>query len=231
MENTKTTGVILLVEDNKKILEVNRWALEDAGHKIIAAETLAQARQVLSKENPDVAVLDIMLPDGDGLEFLPELRSICKIPVLFLTSKSEQEEIIKGLRAGSNDYITKPYKIDEFLARVESALKWELSKRENIPEKITKGSLTLDMLSSRAFVNGNVLNLTNIEFKLLCLCIQNEGQLMDFELIYQTIWTRPMVNDRNAVQAAVKRLRQKIAPTGYRISVRRDKGYVFAKNI
>ena len=229
MDSAKLTGVILLVEDNKKILDVNTWALEDAGHKVLAAETLAEARQLLAEETPDVAVLDIMLPDGDGLEFLPELRSICKIPVLILTSKTEQEEIVKGLRAGSNDYITKPYKIDEFCARVESALRWELTKREEIPEIIAKGSLVLDMLANRARVNDSVLQLTNIEFKLLCLFVQNEGKLMDFELIYEVIWTRPLADSRKAVQASVKRLRQKVAPAGYSISVRRGKGYVFAR--
>ena len=225
----KTTGVILLVEDNIEILEVNSWILEDAGHEVLTAETLAEARDVLSKRTPDLAVLDIMLPDGDGLEFLPELRNICKIPVLFLTSKIEQEEIIKGLRAGSNDYITKPYKVDEFCARVESALQWELSKRDDIPEIITKGSLTLDMLASRAYVNGEILQLTGIEFKLLCMFAQNEGKLMDFDLLYETIWTRPLMDNRKAVQASVKRLRKKIEPAGYSIIVRRDKGYVFAK--
>jgi len=228
-KNVKATGVILLVEDNKNILEVNSWILEDAGHRVLSAENLAEARALMSKERPDLAVLDIMLPDGDGLEFLPELRNVYKIPVLFLTSKVEQDDIIKGLRAGSNDYITKPYKVDEFCARVESALQWELAKRGDIPENIKKGSLTLDMLASRAYVNDEVLQLTNIEFKLLCLFAQNEGKLMSFERIYETIWTRPLAENRKAVQASVKRLRQKIAPGGYGITVRRDKGYVFAK--
>jgi DNA-binding response OmpR family regulator len=229
MNNDKVTGVILLVEDNKKILDVNSWALEDAGHKVLAAETLAEARQFLSREKPDLAVLDIMLPDGDGLEFLPELRSIYKIPVLFLTSKTEQEEIIKGLRAGSNDYITKPYKIDEFRARVESTLQWELSYRENIPKKIIKGSLSLDISEGQAYINDNVLELANIEFKLLSLGMQNENELMDFELIYTTIWKRPMVDSNIAVQSAVKRLRQKIKDTEYTIYAKRGKGYVFGR--
>ena len=228
-KSTEQTGVILLVEDNVKILDVNSWILEDAGHKVLLAETLGEARDVLSKEKPDVVVLDIMLPDGDGLEFLPELRSICKVPVLFLTSKDERKEIIEGLRAGGNDYITKPYDINEFCARVESALKWELFKREEIPGSITKGSLTLDMMANQASVNGDVLQLTNIEFKLLCLFVQNEGILMDFESIYESIWTRPLADSKKAVQSAVKRLRQKILPIGYSISVRREKGYIFSK--
>jgi len=229
MDSAETAGVILLVEDNMKILAANQWILEEHGYKVLCAETLARARELLSKEKPDVAVLDIMLPDGDGLAFLPELRNICKIPVLFLTSRAEQEEIIKGLRAGSNDYITKPYKIDEFCARVESALKWELSKREEMPKTIIKGSLTLDMLSNQAYLNDQVLDLTKIEFKLLYLCMQNEGKIMSFESIYETVWKRPMIDDKNAVQAAIKRLRQKIESTEYDIYAIRGKGYIFEK--
>ena len=231
MSNTETTGVVLLVEDNKKLLKANRLALEGVGYKVLSAETLAEAREILSEEKPDAAVLDIMLPDGDGLEFLPELRSICKIPVLFLTSKVEQEEIIKGLQAGGNGYITKPYRIDELCARVESAINWELSRHEEMemPEKITKGALVLDMLSSQAYINDTIMDLTSTEYKLLHLCMKNEGEIMSFESIYETVWRRPLVNNRNAVQAAVKRLRQKIESTGYDIHAVRNNGYVFRK--
>ena len=212
-------GIVLLVEDNKKILEANRWILQERGHTVLCAETLAEARLVLASENPDIAVLDIMLPDGDGITFLPELRKTCNIPVLFLTSLTEQEEIINGLRAGSNDYITKPYKIDEFCARVEAALQWEF----------TREPFTLDLLSGQAFVNEEPLPLTNTEFKLLYLCLQNEGKIMAFEFIYENIWQRPMGNDKNAVQAAVKRFRQKIEPFGYDIYAVRNKGYILEK--
>ena len=222
-------GIILLVEDNKKIIEANRWILEQRGHKVLCAETLKEARVLLSMEQPDVAVLDIMLPDGDGLSFLEELRAAYSIPVLFLTSLVEQEDIIKGLRAGSNDYITKPYKIDEFCARVESALKWELSRRAQLPKKIIKGPFTLDLLSNQALLDGHKLDLTNTEFKLLYLCIQNEGKIMEFEYIYENIWQRDMGDDKNAVQAAVKRFRQKIEKAGYDIYAVRGKGYIFEK--
>lgn len=220
-------GTILLVEDNAKILEANRWILQERGHTVLCAETLAQARAVLSAEKPDIAVLDIMLPDGDGITFLPELRKICNIPVLFLTSLTEQAEIIKGLRAGSNDYITKPYKIDEFCARVEASLQWETSRQNNF--KFTCGPFMLDLLGSQAYVNGEPLSLTATEFKLLYLCLQNEGKIMEFSFIYENIWQLPMGEDKNAVQAAVKRFRQKIEPAGYDIYAVRNKGYIFDK--
>ncbi|MCL2223963.1 MAG: response regulator transcription factor [Defluviitaleaceae bacterium] len=218
-------GTVLLVEDNKKILEANRWILQERGHTVLCAETLAEARAVLASKTPDIAVFDIMLPDGDGITFLPEFRKTCNIPVLFLTSLTSQEEVIQGLRAGSNDYITKPYKIDEFCARVEAAMQWEISRRNSL--KFTRGSFTLDLLAGQACANEEPLPLTGTEFKLLYLCLQNEGKIMEFEFIYENIWQRPMGTDKNAVQAAIKRFRQKIEPVGYDIYAVRNKGYIF----
>jgi DNA-binding response OmpR family regulator len=110
-------GTVLLVEDDEKILEINRRVLEREGLLVLTAKTLRQARDRLKLAIPDVAVLDIMLPDGSGLDFLSELRRICQSPVLFLTAKSERDDVLSGLTAG-NDYITKPYDIDEFRMRV-----------------------------------------------------------------------------------------------------------------
>jgi len=111
-------GIVLLVEDNPKILDINRRLLEKEGLMVLTAKTLEEARERIKIAVPDVAVLDIMLPDGSGLDFLSELRKLCGAPALFLTAKAEREDVIAGLIAGGNDYITKPYDIDEFRARV-----------------------------------------------------------------------------------------------------------------
>jgi len=110
-----------------------------------------------------------------------------------------------------------------------AALEWEFSKREVIPTKITKGSLLLDVMSTQAYVGDNVLDLTKTEFKLLYLLMQNEDNIITYETIYETIWKRPMGKDKNSVQAAVKRLRQKIEPAGYGVHAIRGKGYVFER--
>jgi DNA-binding response OmpR family regulator len=116
-------GIVLLLEDNQKILDINRRILEQAGAMVLTAKTIAEARERVQIALPDVAVLDIMLPDGSGLGFLSELREICDAPALFLTAKTEREDVIAGLTAGGNDYITKPYDIDEFRARVMGFLR------------------------------------------------------------------------------------------------------------
>jgi DNA-binding response OmpR family regulator len=111
-------GIVLLVEDNIKILDLNRRILEREGLIVLTAHTLEKARERVKVAIPDVVVLDIMLPDGSGLDYLTELRTVCDAPVLFLTAKTEQTDILNGLAAGGNDYIIKPYDIDEFRARV-----------------------------------------------------------------------------------------------------------------
>jgi|GEM_PF-1035508 len=114
---------VLLVEDNPKILDINRRMLEKEGLCVMTAKTIAEARENVKRKTPDLAVLDIMLPDGSGLDFLSELRMLCEtsnnhVCALFLTAKAERTDIMAGLTAGGNDYITKPYDIDEFRIRV-----------------------------------------------------------------------------------------------------------------
>jgi len=220
-------GVILLVEDNQNILDANMRILEERGHKVLCAETLAQAREHLTTESPDLAVLDIMLPDGDGLDFMSELRQTQDIPVLFLTGKTEDK--VKGLEIGGNDYITKPYKMDEFLARVETNLRWEFAKREKIPETITKGNLTLKIISNTAFVENEDLRLSKIEFALLLLFVKDENKILSAEYLYETAWEQSLKNDKNALQASVSRLRDKLNKTEYTIDTIRNQGYVFMK--
>jgi len=116
-------GIVLLLEDNAKILDINRRMLEQEGLIVLTAKTIAEARERLKIAVPDVAVLDIMLPDGSGIDFLSELRKVCDAPALFLTAKAERDDILAGLTAGGNDYITKPYDIDEFRMRVTSFLR------------------------------------------------------------------------------------------------------------
>ena len=116
-------GIVLLVEDNPEIMDINRRMLEKEGVIVLTAKTLAEARERIRIARPDVAVLDIMLPDGSGLDFFSELREVCEMPVLFLTAKAEHDDILAGLSMGGNDYITKPYDINEFRMRVLNFLR------------------------------------------------------------------------------------------------------------
>jgi len=154
-------GIILLLEDNAHIMEINRRMLEKEGLVVLSAETIAQARDHIKAVAPDVAVLDIMLPDGSGLDFLDELREVCGAPALFLTAKSKRADVLAGLKAGGNDYITKPYNIDEFRLRVTNFLRFSgtvKSRRSVMPavSVLTEKELVIAVLASRGLLNKEI---------------------------------------------------------------------------
>jgi len=154
-------GIVLLLEDNAKILDINRRMLEKDGLVVLTAENIAQARERIKITVPDVAVLDIMLPDGSGLDFLDELREVCDAPVLFLTAKAKRADVLAGLKAGGNDYITKPYDIDEFRMRVLNFLSLSGGskiRRTPLPTAsiLTGKEFIVAMLASRGMLNKEI---------------------------------------------------------------------------
>jgi DNA-binding response OmpR family regulator len=216
---------ILCVEDELKILNNNRVALTRAGYEVLTAMNLAQAREHLSRGPCGAIVLDIMLPDGNGLDFLMELRAAgSKIPVIMLTAWGENADVARGLRAGANDYLGKPFDYEVLLARVEALFR----NVEQIPESLEKGPLKLDIAAGRAFLNGADMLLTQKEFSLLLIFAQNEGRTMSAEYLYEKIWGQPMANDANAVRIAVSRLRKRLSGTGYSLNSEHKEGYRFA---
>jgi len=218
---------ILLVEDDKDIQLVNSNMLKrHGGYNVYCADDLTIAREMVANEDLDMIVLDIMLPDGSGLDYLKELRQEKDIPVLLLTALSETSDEIKGLRAGGDDYLTKPYDIEVLLLRIEILLR----KVENVPNVVKKGALTLRINSNQAFVNGIDLLLTkDIEFSLLNLFVKNENKILSAEYLYSEAWGRLMKEDEGAVRKAVNRLRPKIEGSGYTITTEHSKGYCFEK--
>ena len=222
---------LLLVEDNADIQDVNKFFLERRGYKVRIAMNLAEARQSMMEATPDLIVLDIMLSDGSGLDFLKELReengSIAgrNIPVLLLTALSETSDEIKGMQYGGDDYITKPYENDLLLARIQALLR----RAERVPEIITKGSLKLETFSHQAIMNGENLGLTRKEFDLVFLLAQNEDRLLTTETLYEKVWGQPMIEDTNAIRTIASRVRNKIEQSGYTVEVVRNKGYIFTK--
>jgi len=155
-------GIVLLVEDNQKILDINRRMLEKDGFIVLTAKTLDEARARIKIVSPDVAVIDIMLPDGNGIDFLQELREVSNAPALFLTAKAERLDVIRGLTAGGNDYITKPYDIDEFRARIINFMKLAKSKNmqtasdENKSSILTDNELSIALYAAKGMSNKDI---------------------------------------------------------------------------
>jgi DNA-binding response OmpR family regulator len=217
---------ILLVEDDMEIQENNIDLLEySGGYAVRTAMNLAEAREQIARETPDIIVLDIMLPDGSGLDFIKEINDI---PVLFLTSLGETSDIVKGLKAGGDDYLVKPYDDDILLARIESLLRRTESR---VPKIMTKGTLSLDIIARRAYINNNDLLLTHKEFACLFMLAQSEGHIISANAIFEQIWNQKLEDDKNTLKTTISTLRKKIEPSGYAITVSREQGYTFILNM
>jgi DNA-binding response OmpR family regulator len=215
---------LLLVEDECDLLQNNRTFFEVRGYAVLTAETLQEARTRLSAHAPDAIILDIMLPDGLGLDLLKELREKGDdTPVLLLTAWGRPQNIAAGLRAGANDYLPKPFDYDVLLARVEAMFR----SAERIPETITKGALTLNLTSMVACLNGDDIFFTQKEFFLLLLFVRNEGKILSAEYLYEKVWGANANDDARAVKFQVSNLRKKIKGSGYVLPAIRGGGYRF----
>lgn len=223
----KQTKKVLLVDDDETVLIINKYTLEQyAGYDICTAMNLAEAKEKVISFEPDLIVLDVMLPDGCSIDFLTEFKQSRDIPILLLTSLTDSEDEIRGLTAGGDDYLVKPCDSGVLLARIETLLR--LTGRAN--KTWNKGSLALDLLTNRAYLDGRELTLTGKEFIILRLLADYEGEAVSPEHIYEVVWGLPMGDDRSAVRMAISRLRKKIEPFGYDIFTERGRGYVFEKS-
>lgn len=220
--------IVLLVEDNVRLNEINRRALEKQGLTVLTALTLAEARRHLATHTPEVILLDVLLPDGDGIDFCAEIRDITDAHILFLTSRIEHADKIRGLNTGGDDYITKPYRLEEMLSRVSVALRRRDIEKKSIEKvAITCGPLLLDIIAFQAFCKGNDLLLTNKEFSVLLLFVQNKEKQLLTEWLYETVWRQPMIGNSQSIKTIVSRLRKKLEPYGFQIDSVRGGAYRF----
>ncbi|MCO7120768.1 response regulator transcription factor [Ihubacter massiliensis] len=227
----KQTGVILLVEDDKTILHTNRRRLEREGFTVLCARTVREARALLKKHSPDAMVLDVMLPDGSGVAFCEELRQVTSAPVLFLTARDEKRDVIEGLLAGGSDYISKPYDMDELLARIKVQIYLAQRKRAARCNRLQYGDLVLDLVAQRAYLNGEDLLLTQKEYSLLLLLVEARGKILSGKYLYEMIWKSPMAGDNRTLKKHLSTVRKKLEDRegGYTIRAVYGKGYYLEK--
>ena len=198
---------ILLIEDNEQILRGNERMLKKRGYQTMIATTLADARERMAQSMPAAIVLDIMLPDGNGLDFMRELRKTSGVPVLLLTGLTTPQDIVRGLDDGGDDYLTKPYDFTVLLAHIEAMLR----RASHVPERLVNGSLTLDIRSGCAMLGGVDMLLPPKEFAVLLLLLEKEGQILSKDYIYETIWKQsPDAGVGSIVKNIISRLRRKL---------------------
>lgn len=194
---------ILLVEDNKSIIKGLEYAFAQNGYSCEYCLSLDEAVRK-APFNYDVAVLDIMLPDGNGFDLFKKIRRYSDLPVIFLTAVDDEDSVVNGLELGADDYITKPFSTRELIARIKRVA--NKNSKKNI---ITVSGVTLDLDKSAVFENGKQLELTALEYKLLSLLMQNVGRVVTRELIFEKIWdvSGNFVND-NTLTVYIKRIRK-----------------------
>ena len=166
-----------------------------------------------------------MLPDGDGIDFCGEIREKTDAHIIFLTTRTEHEDRIRGLSIGGDDYITKPYKLDEMLIRVKAAMR-RRGMKQSPKTTITYGELTLNTLTDRAYLEDKDLLLSQKEFSLLYIFVMYHSEILSKEQLYQMAWGQPMGDNDTALKTALSRLRKKLGDL-FEIATLRGKGYIF----
>ena len=180
--------MIYIVEDDRNIQEIELFALKNSGYQAVGFETAKDFYKGLSEKLPELILLDIMLPDEDGLSILKSLRTRAdtqKIPVILVTAKSTEIDKVKGLDGGADDYIAKPFGVMEMIARVKALLRRSGGAEESL---MTCGNVTLDSEKRMVYVDGKPVELTYKEFELLKLLMKNHGIVISRDVIMERVW-------------------------------------------
>jgi DNA-binding response OmpR family regulator len=222
---------VLLVEDDSNTVRFVKKILESEGYDLHIAGTLKQARNNISKTVPNLIILDRHLPDGDGLELCREIRldgRTKKVPMLFLTAKGSISDKIAGFKIGGDDYLTKPFHIEELLARIDAMLRrTEKTAEPSVGILKTKG-IILDISSHECKVNGTPVSLWPKEFELLKVLIERKGKVLNKSFLGEYVWDKDSFTDSRAIEITVQRLRKKLGKRGNIIET--VKGYGFKLN-
>jgi two-component system, OmpR family, KDP operon response regulator KdpE len=204
-----TTHKILVVEDEPKTLRLLVRNLDAGGYAITAATTGAQALDLAAVAQPDLVILDVALPDMDGFEVCRRLREFTSAPILMLTARAREVDKLTGFRAGADDYITKPFSVNELMARIGAALR-RIPDAAYGPAVIRVGRLTLDLPGRQTFLNGDPLALTPTEFKLLSHLVVNRGKVVAHEDLLRKVWGPEYVDNVDYLRVYIWHLRRKL---------------------
>jgi DNA-binding response OmpR family regulator len=201
---------ILAVEDDARILRALSLALEDEGHEVIGAGSAEDALAVFDPSAIDVVLVDLMLPGMSGFELCRELRHGSDIPIIILTARSDTHDVVAGLEAGADDYVTKPFETKELAARIRSLIRRSRPHRSNGPERYVFGDIELSPGAGIVRRGGVPVALTKTEFSLLCELAEHQGLVLSREQLLERVWGYDYFGDTRLVDAHVRRLRTKI---------------------
>jgi len=203
--------LILVVDDEPRMIQFIRMNLELEGYRVLQANNGLEALNKVRDEFPDLVILDVMMPDLDGFETLRILRETSDVPVIMLTVKSEEDDIVRGLRLGADDYVTKPFSPRELSSRVQALL-----RRAEVPAPIEKTAididerLTIDLARREVIVEGERIQLRPTEYRLLYHLVNNAGWVMPHETLLQKVWGYEYRDETHYLRLYITYLRQKI---------------------
>ncbi|MCW5842007.1 MAG: response regulator transcription factor [Caldilinea sp.] len=204
---------ILLVDDDPVLSELVSYILKAEGYNAVVANDGEDGLRKFQSSNPDLVVLDVTMPEMDGFEVCQRIRRTSSVPVIMLTAQGAEDSIVKGLDMGADDYVTKPFQLKPFMARVRANL-----RRANAPQPqfgkvtYTDDFLTVDLEAHKVTVNGEPVKLTPTEYKLLAVLVKNRGRILEFRTLLEQVWGFEYIDDIDYLRVYIWHLRRKIEP-------------------
>ena len=223
---------ILIIEDEPDIRKTLEYNISREGYEVISASSLSEARQNLESSSFSLLLLDLMLPDGSGLDLFRELKqdkSKSSMPVIILTAKDDEVDKVVGFELGADDYVTKPFSVRELILRVKAVLKRGVSKSDNVEVQRQFGELKIDIDSHEVFVNDEPISLTALEFKLLRQLVDRRGRVQSRDQLLSDVWGYSSDVTTRTVDTHIKRLREKLGDMGKYVQTIRGVGYKFTR--
>jgi two-component system KDP operon response regulator KdpE len=207
----ENTATILLIEDERQMRRFLRVTLQSETYGVIEAETAADGLSQAAMRNPDIIILDLGLPDMDGLEVIKKLREWSAVPVIIISAREQEGDKIKALDRGADDYLTKPFGVGELLARIRVALRHAAPKnKEQKDEVFVAEDLKIDFLKRQVNIGMREIHLTPIEYRLLTVLVRNAGRVMTHRQILKEVWGPPYIEQTHYLRVFMNQLRKKI---------------------
>lgn len=224
-------ALIYIVEDDENIREIETFALKNSGYTVNAFDCAKDFYNKIASKVPNLVILDIMLPDEDGLEILRKLRNrpeTKKLPIILVTAKTTEIDKVRGLDLGADDYLAKPFGVMEMVSRVKALLRRSIDMSEE--KFLSYGSIFVDNEKRAVYVNDELIDLTYKEYELLKLLMVNAGIVLKRELIMDKIWGGNFETESRTMDVHMRTLRHKLKDAGSEIKTVRNVGYIMGKN-
>ena len=223
---------ILIIEDEPDIRKTLEYNISREGYKVVCASSLSEGKEQINSSDFSLILLDLMLPDGSGLDLCREIKSDkdkSSTPIIILTAKDDEVDKVVGFELGADDYVTKPFSVRELILRIKAVLKRGAEKKETLEVQRQFGELTMDIDSHEVFVNNEQIILTALEFRLLRQLVDRRGRVQSRDQLLSDVWGYSSEVTTRTVDTHIKRLREKLGTMGKYVQTIRGVGYKFSR--